>query len=66
MESRFDIVAVVNALCVAAYTAITLGCVALYLGLPGEAVRGVAMILAILIAIVIAVDFYGKRLRNSD
>jgi hypothetical protein len=42
-----------------------LGSVALYLGLPGEEVRGVAMILAILIAAIIAVDFYGKKLRNS-
>jgi drug/metabolite transporter (DMT)-like permease len=66
MESRFDIIAVVNAVCVAAYLAITLGYVALYFGLPGEEVRGVAMILAILIAALIAVDFYGKKLSNSD
>ena len=66
MKSSLDIIAVVNAICVAAYLAITLGCFSLYLGLPGEAVRGVAMILAILIAVVIAVDFYGKKLRNSD
>ena len=66
MESRFDIIATVNAVCVAAYLAITLEYVALYLGLPGEEVRGVAMILAILIAALIAVDFYGKKLTNSD
>jgi len=65
MESRFDIIAIVNAVCVAGYLAITLGYAALYLGLPGEEVRGVAMILAILIAAIIAVDFYGKKLRNS-
>jgi hypothetical protein len=66
MESRFDIIAIVNALCVAAYLAITLGYLALCLGLPGEEVRGVAMILAILIAALIAVGFYGKKLSNSD
>jgi len=66
MESGFDIIAIVNAVGVAAYLAITLGSVALYLGLPGEEVRGVAMILAILIAALIAVDFYGKKLSNSD
>jgi len=43
-----------------------LGSVALYLGLSGEAVRGGAMTVAILIAALIAVDFYGKKLSNSD
>ena len=66
MESRFDIIAIVNALCGAAYLAITLGYIALCLGLPGEEVCGAAMILAILIAALIAVGFFGKKLSNSD
>jgi len=66
MESRFDIIAIINAVCVAGYIAIALGSVALYLGLSGEAVRGGAMTVAILIAALIAVDFYGKKLSNSD
>jgi len=40
MESRFDIVTVANAVCIAAYVAITLGYVALYdLGLSRDEVR---------------------------
>ena len=67
MESRFDIVAIANAVCVAAYLAISLRYVALYgLGLSGEEVRGAAMIAAILIAAMVAVDFLGKKLRKAD
>lgn len=42
----------------AAYVAITLGYVALYnFGLTGEDVRGAAMIIAVLIAAMVAIDF---------
>lgn len=67
MESRFDIVAIANAVCVAAYLAISLRYLALYgLGLSGEEVRGAAMIAAILMATMVAVDFFGKKLRKAD
>ena len=67
MESRFDVMTIAIAVCVAAYIAITLGYVALYdLGLSGEKVRGAAMIAAILIAATVAVDFFDKKLRKAD
>lgn len=57
---------IASAVCVAACVAITLGYVALYdLGLSREAVRSGAMIAAILIAAMIAVDFFGKKLRKA-
>jgi drug/metabolite transporter (DMT)-like permease len=62
MEGKFDIVTIANAVCVAGYVAIMLGYVALYdLGLSGEAVRSAAMIAAIPIAALVAVDFLGGR-----
>ncbi len=66
MESSFNILAIAHAVCVAAYVAITPGYVALYnLGLSGEEVRGATMIIAILIATIVAVDFFGKKLRKA-
>ena len=67
MESKFDgIVAITNAVFLAAYVAIALGYVALYdLGLSGEGVRRAAMIAAILIAAMVAVDFFGKKLGKA-
>jgi hypothetical protein len=66
MENRFDMVTAANAVCVAAYLAIPLGCAALYdLGLSREAVRSGAMIAAIFLAAMLAVDFFGKRLRKA-
>ena len=66
MENRFDIVTISSAVCVAGYAAIMLGYVAVFdLGLSREAVRSGAMITAILIAALVAVDFFGKKLRKS-
>lgn len=66
MESSFNILTIVHAVCVAAYVAITLGYVALYnLGLSGEDVRGAAMIIAVLIAAVVAMDFFSKKVRKA-
>jgi drug/metabolite transporter (DMT)-like permease len=62
MESRFDIVTIASAVCVAGYVAIMLSYVALYdLGLSGEAVRSAAMIAAIPVAALVAVDFFGGK-----
>jgi hypothetical protein len=65
MESRFDIVTIVNAICVAGYVAIMLGYAALYdFGFCGEVRRG-ALIAAILIAALVAIEFFGKKLGNA-
>ena len=62
MERRFDIVTIASAVCVAGYVAIMLLYVALYdLGLSGEAVRSAAMIAAISMAALVAVDFFGRK-----
>jgi hypothetical protein len=66
MESRFDLVTIAHAICVAGYVAITLGYVPLYdLGLSCEEVRSGAMIAAILIAALIAVDLLDKKLGKA-
>jgi hypothetical protein len=66
MENRFDIVTIASAICVAGYVAIMLRHVALFdLGWSREAVRGGAMIAAILIAALVAVDFFGRNLRKA-
>jgi hypothetical protein len=62
MKSRFDIVTMVSAVCVAGYVAIALRHVALYdLGLSGHEVRSGAVIVAIAMAAMVAVDFVGGR-----
>ena len=63
MESRFEMVTIASAVCVAGYVAIALRDVALYdLGCTREEVRSGAMIVAILMAALVAVDFFGKKL----
>ena len=62
MESKFDLVTITSAVFVAGYVAIMLGCVALYdFGLSREVVSSRAMIAAIPIAALVAVDFFKKR-----
>jgi hypothetical protein len=66
MESRFDIVTIVNAICVAGYVAIMLGYAALYdFGFSCGEVRRGALIAAILIAALVAIEFFGKKLGNA-
>jgi len=70
MESRFELLIIVtsvaNAVCMAACVAVTLGYVALYdFGLSSEQVRGGAMLAAILMAALMAIDFFGKKLRKA-
>jgi hypothetical protein len=70
MESRFRtliiVTSVANAVCLAACVAVTLGYVALYdLGSSGEWVRGGAIITAFLLAALLAIDFFGKKLRKA-
>jgi hypothetical protein len=62
MESRFDIVTMASAVCVAGYVAIALRHVALYdLGLSGHEVGSGAVIVAIAMTAMVAVDFVGGR-----
>jgi hypothetical protein len=66
MENRFDIVTIASAVCVAGYVAIMLTYVALCdLGFTREQVCSGAMMAAILIAALVAVDFLGKKLRKA-
>jgi hypothetical protein len=66
MESRFDIVTIASAVCVAGYVAIALRHVALYdLGFSGEEIRSGAVIVALAIAAMIAIDFFGGKLGNT-
>jgi hypothetical protein len=62
MESRFDIVTIANAVCVAGYVAMMLAYVALNeFGLSRAEIRGGAIIAALLMAAVVAIDFAGKQ-----
>jgi hypothetical protein len=66
MENRFDIATIASAVWVAGYVAITLRHVALFdLGFSREEIRSGAMLIAILIAALVAVDFIGKSLRKA-
>jgi hypothetical protein len=66
MESRFDLVTITTAVCVAGYVALMLRYVALYdFGLSCGEVRRGATVVAILIAARVAVDFFGKRLDKA-
>jgi hypothetical protein len=65
MENGFKylsfMTAFAKAVCAAAFVA-----VALYdIGLSGEHVRGASMVAAILLAALIAVDFFGKKLKKA-
>jgi hypothetical protein len=66
METRFDIVTMASAVCVAGYVAIALRHVALYdLGLSGEEIRTGAVIAAMAMAAVVAIDFVGNKLGKT-
>jgi hypothetical protein len=66
MENRFDITTIASAVCVAGYVAILLGHVALFdVGFSLEQVRSGAMIAAVLIAALVAVDFFGSKHRKA-
>ena len=67
MESKFDMVTIVHLVGVAAYAAIALDCVAHYdLGFSIYEIRGAAIITAAVIAALIAVDFFGKKLGKAE
>ena len=66
MERKFDVMATVSAVCVAAYAALAIRFVARhYLGLSLEEIRGAAVLAAVVIAAFIGIDFFGKKLRKA-
>jgi cell division protein FtsW (lipid II flippase) len=66
MESKFDIVTTASAVWVAAYAAIAIGYVARYdLEFSPQAIRGTAVAIAVIIAALITIDFFGKKLRRA-
>jgi hypothetical protein len=66
MEKRFDIVTIASAVFVAGYAAMALRYVALYdLGFSGHQVRCGAMIVAVLMAAMVAIDFLGRKPDNT-
>ena len=66
MESKLDIVTIVSAVCVAAYAAVAIRYVARYdLGFSLQQIRGAALVIAVVIAALIAIDFFGKKLGKA-
>lgn len=66
MESKFDIVTTASAVGVAAYVAITIGYVASHdLGFSAQEIRSTAVGIAITMAALIAIDFFGKKLGKA-
>lgn len=67
MKNRFDFVTLLTALCVAGYVAIMLGYVAYVdLGFSREQIRNAAVLTAIVMAMLMVIDFLGKRLGKPD
>jgi hypothetical protein len=66
MKRNFEIVTMASAVYVAAYAAIAIGYVAHNeLGFPLQEIRGGAVLIAVVIATLIAIDFFGKKLRRA-
>jgi hypothetical protein len=66
MESKLDAVIAISAIFVAAYVAAVIDYVARYgLGIPLQEIRGAAVVVAVVIAAFIAIDFFGKKLRSD-
>jgi hypothetical protein len=66
MEGKFDIVTAASAVGVAAYVAITMGYVVCSdLEFSPQAIRGTAMGIAVIVAALIALDYFGKKLGKA-
>ena len=67
MKNRVDFLTIVTAICVAAYVAVMLDHVAnIDLGFSREQIRSTAVITAIVMAMLMAIDFFGKRPDKTD
>jgi len=66
MENKFDIVTAACAVCVAGYVAIVVGYVACFdLGFSLPEIRSTAVVVAVVLAVLIAIDFFGKKLGKA-
>ena len=66
MTSKSDLVTTISAAFVAAYAAVAIGYVARYdLGFSLQEIRDAALVIAVVIATVVAIDFFGKKLRKA-
>jgi len=66
MQSHWDALAIVRAVCVAAYAAIAIRYVAHHaLGFSLPEIRGAAMAMAVVIAALTGIEFFGKKLRKT-
>ena len=65
MKNRFDFAIAASAACVAGYAAIALACTAYYLGLSPVEIRSLAVSVALFLATLIAIDFFGTKLRKA-
>jgi hypothetical protein len=67
MKTKIDFVTLVTAICVAGYVAVMFDHVAnVDLGFSSEQIRNTAVITAIVMAMLMAIDFLGKRLGKAD
>jgi hypothetical protein len=67
MKNRIDFVTTAAAVCVAGYVAIVLDHVAnVDLGFSSEQIRNAAVITAIVMAMLMAIDFLGKKLGKPN
>ncbi len=66
MERKLDVVATVAAVCVAAYAALAIRYLARhYLGFSLQEIREIAVVTAVIIATLVGIDFFGKKLRKA-
>jgi hypothetical protein len=65
MKSKFDFAIAASVVCMAGYAAIALTCTAYYLGLSPLEIRTTAVSVAVILALLIAIDFFGKRLGKA-
>lgn len=66
MQGRWDAVATISAVCVAAYAAIAIRYVAHHiLGFSFHEIGGAAVAIAIVMAALTGIDFFSKKLRKT-
>jgi hypothetical protein len=65
MKTEYDFAIAASVACIAGYAAIALACTAYYLGLSPLEIRTTAVSVAVILAVLIAIDFFGKRLGKA-
>ena len=65
MNSKLDLAMVASVICMAGYAAIVLACAGYYLELSPLEIRRIAVSAAVILAALIAVDFFGKKLGKA-